>query len=46
MYQQQLSDKNIIEGFRKGNSEIIREYFYGYCRTGYYGAVENFRGYA
>ncbi len=36
MYQQQLSDKKILEGFRKGNSEIIREYFYGYCQTGYY----------
>lgn len=36
MYQQQLSDKKILEGFRKGDSEIIREYFYGYCRTGYY----------
>ncbi len=36
MSQQQLSDKQILEGFRKGNSEIIREYFYGYCRTGYY----------
>lgn len=32
----QLSDKQILEGFRKGDSEIIREYFYGYCRTGYY----------
>ncbi len=36
MYQQHLSDKKILEGFRKGDSEIIREYFYGYCRTGYY----------
>ncbi len=36
MYQQQLSDKKILEGFCKGDSEIIREYFYGYCRTGYY----------
>ncbi len=26
MYQQHLSDKKILEGFRKGNSEIIREY--------------------
>ena len=32
----QLSDKKILEGFRKGDSEIIREYFYGYCRAGYY----------
>ena len=32
----QLSDKQILEGFRQGDSAIIREYFYGYCRTGYY----------
>jgi hypothetical protein len=31
----QLSDKQILEGFRQGDSAIIREYFYGYCRTGY-----------
>lgn len=35
MIQQHLSDEKIIEGFRKGDPEIIREYFYGYCRTGY-----------
>ena len=34
MYQQ-LSDRNIIEGFRKGDSDIIREYFYEYCHIGY-----------
>ncbi len=33
---QQLSDKKILEGFRKGDASIIREYFYGYCRMGYY----------
>ncbi len=36
MYQQHLSEKEIIEGFRKGNSDIIRKYFYGYCQIGYY----------
>lgn len=34
MYQE-LSDRNIIEGFRKGDSDIIREYFYEYCNIGY-----------
>ena len=33
---QRLSDEAIIRGFRKGDAEIIREYFYGYCRIGYY----------
>jgi len=36
MYNQRLSDRKIIEGFRNGDSDIIREYFYGYCRIGYY----------
>ena len=36
MYHQRLSDKRIIEGFRKGDADIFREYFYGYCRAGYY----------
>lgn len=31
-----LSEEEIIEGFREGDSEIIREYFYEYCRIGYY----------
>jgi len=30
-----LPDSKIIEGFRNGNSKIIREYFYGYCQAGY-----------
>ena len=30
-----LSNDEIIEGFRKGDNMIIREYFYGYCRIGY-----------
>ena len=36
MFYQRLSDKEIIQGFRDGDSDIIREYFYGYCRVGYY----------
>ncbi len=35
MYYQQLSDKEILEGFREGDADIIREYFYGYCKVGY-----------
>ena len=35
MYYQQLSDEEILEGFREGDADIIREYFYGYCRVGY-----------
>ena len=35
MYYRRLSDKEILSGFRKGNAEIIREYFYGYCEIGY-----------
>ena len=36
MYYQRLSDDEILEGFRKGNPYIIREYFYGYCEVGYH----------
>lgn len=36
MFYQRLSDEKILNGFRKGDSEIIREYFYGYCRIGYH----------
>lgn len=36
MYRQQLSDKEILKGFREGDSDIIREYFYGYCQVGYH----------
>ena len=36
MHHRQLSDEAIIRGFRKGDADIIREYFYGYCRVGYY----------
>lgn len=31
-----LSDSEIINGFREGDPDIIQEYFYGYCRIGYY----------
>ena len=30
-----LSEEEIIKGFREGDADIIREYFYGYCRIGY-----------
>ena len=36
MYHQRLSDEDIINGFRKGDAVIIREYFYEWCRAGYY----------
>ena len=35
MYYQRLSDEEILSGFRKGDANIIREYFYGYCQVGY-----------
>ena len=35
MYYQLLSDEEIVSGFREGDADIIREYFYGYCRVGY-----------
>lgn len=35
MRSQKLSDQKIIEGFRNGDAEIIRVYFYGYCEKGY-----------
>ena len=35
MYYRQLSDKDILKGFRKGNAAIIRDYFYGYCEIAY-----------
>lgn len=31
-----LSDKEILDGFRRGDSDIFRKYFYEYCRTAYY----------
>ena len=35
MYYQQLLDEEILEGFREGDADIIRKYFYGYCKVGY-----------
>ena len=31
----QLSDDEILEGFKASDSNIVREYFYGYCRVAY-----------
>ena len=31
-----LSDEQIIEGFRRGDSYIFRQYFYEYCRVAYH----------
>ena len=31
-----LSDEQIIAGFRRGDSQVIRQYFYEYCRVAYY----------
>ena len=31
-----MTDNEIISGFRRGDSYIIRLYFYGYCEIGYY----------
>ena len=31
-----MSEKAIINGFRTGRADIIREYFYGYCQVGYH----------
>ena len=30
-----LSDEEILSGFREGDADIIRKYFYGYCQVGY-----------
>mgnify|MGYP006872985541 CR=1 FL=1 len=35
MYYQRLSGEEILSGFREGDADIIREYFYGYCQVGY-----------
>ena len=35
MYHQRLSDEDILSGFREGDADIIRKYFYGYCQVGY-----------
>ena len=31
-----MTDTEILNGFRHGNTDIIRNYFYGYCQAGYY----------
>ena len=31
----QLSDDDILEGFKKSDGKIVKEYFYGYCRVAY-----------
>ena len=35
IYYQRLSDEEILSGFREGDADIIREYFYGNCQVGY-----------
>jgi len=35
MYYGRLSDKEILKGFRQGDADIIRTYFYEYCQIGY-----------
>ena len=35
MTYRRLSDKEILMGFRRGDADIIRDYFYGYCEIGY-----------
>ena len=35
MTYRRLSDKEILSGFRRGDADIIRDYFYGYCQIGY-----------
>lgn len=36
MYFSDLSDEQIIEGLRRHDEQITRDYFYGYCRMAYY----------
>ena len=31
----QLSDDDILEGFKNSDDKIVKEYFYGYCRVAY-----------
>ncbi len=31
----QLSDDDILEGFKNSDGKIVKEYFYGYCRVAY-----------
>lgn len=34
--EKELTDERILAGLRNRDSKITREYFYGYCRIGYY----------
>ena len=36
MIHRRLSDEEILKGFRRGDANIIRNYFYGYCEMGYH----------
>ena len=47
----QLSDDEILQGFKDADARIVREYYYGYCRVAYCiydkrydGSPEIFRG--
>lgn len=31
----ELSDDDILQGFKHGDARIVKEYFYGYCRVAY-----------
>ena len=31
----ELTDDEILEGFKQSNGKIVKEYFYGYCRVAY-----------
>ncbi len=31
----QLSDDDILQGFKHADAKVVREYFYGYCRVAY-----------
>ena len=31
----QLTDDEILEGFRNADEHVVKEYFYGYCRVAY-----------
>lgn len=31
-----LSDDEILQGFRRADERVVKEYFYGYCRVAYY----------
>ena len=35
MFCERLSDKEILRGFQRGDADVIRTYFYGYCQIGY-----------